>query len=318
MRTVWVLVLVMFTSSAVAAEGDDEKGIAEKYPGDKGIIKNRHVIFWDDFERADFKRWDLCQHPNTTKLTRKKENVHTGKQAVMMTAIVPGASGGDLIKWFDPGHDVMYARFYVKFEPKHSYVHHFVHIVGGRDRWSGFGQAGKRPNGRDFFTTGIEPDGRGGRVPPPGVWHFYTYWPDMKGSRGRYWGNDFSPEEPIPIPRDKWICVEFMVKANTTGEARDGEQAFWIDGKLGGRFKGIRWRHTNRLKINAFWLLYYVTPEALRRHRIAPGGRYNVWFDDVVVATRYIGPMKKKGRKRSPSRTDPGRFVLPPDFDPDK
>ena len=287
-------------------------GIAEKYPNDRDIIKDKRVVFWDDFERADFKRWDLCQHPAMTKLTRNAVGVHAGKQAVQMTAVMPNAHGGDLIKWFKPGFDRMHARFYVKFEKEHSYVHHFVHIMGGRDKWSAFGSAGRRPNGRDFFTTGIEPTGRGGRVKPPGVWHFYTYWPDMKGSRGRYWGNDFSPKTPIPIPRDKWICVEFMVQTNSAPDKHDGEQAFWIDGKLAGRFKGFRWRHMNDLKINAFWLLYYVTPRALSRQRASARGRSRVWFDDVVVATDYIGPMKTKSPVRPRDPADSGPFVLPP------
>jgi hypothetical protein len=33
--------------------------------------------------------------------------------------------------------------------------------------------------------------------------------------------------------RDRWICYEFMVKANTPGQ-RDGRLAFWIDGRLRG------------------------------------------------------------------------------------
>jgi len=309
-------ILLMLPLLSAAACADDDPGIASRYPNDQGIIKDKAVLFWDDFEREDFKRWDENQHPATTKLTRDAANVHAGKQAVEMTSIIPGSSGGGLIKWFDPGHDVMYARFYVKFEKTHSYVHHFVHIVGGRDKWSGFGQAGKRPNGRDFFTTGIEPDGQWGRVPPPGVWHFYTYWPDMKGSPGRYWGNDFSPPKPVPIPRDRWICVELMVQCNSSPDKSDGEQAFWIDGNLAGRFKGIRWRHTDDLKVNAFWLLYYVTPEALRRHRVGTGGRYTVWFDDVVVARQYIGPMNTGDRKRPGANVNTGRFVLPPDFKP--
>lgn len=286
-------------------------GIASKYPHDRDIIKDKHVVFADDFERTDFSRWDVAQHPKQTKLARTKANVHAGKQSVEMTAVMPNAHGGDLIKWFKPGFDRLHARFYVKFEKDHSYVHHFVHIVGGRDQWSGFGKAGRRPNGSDFFTTGIEPDSKWGRVKPPGVWHFYTYWPDMKGSPGRYWGNDFSPKTPIPIPLDKWICVEFMVQANSAPDKNDGEQAFWIDGKLAGRFTGIRWRHTNDLKINAFWLLYYVTPQALRRSRAGQGsGTSRVWFDDVVVATKYIGPMKTKRPPSSSPKTS-GKFIIP-------
>ena len=298
---------------ARSAPKRDGEGLAAKYPNDKGIMKDRSVLFWDNFERTDFKRWDENQHPAGTFLTRKKGQVHAGKQSVVMIADVPRSTGGGLIKWFSPGVDRMFARFYVMFPKDANYVHHFVHIVGGRDRWSGFGKAGMRPNGTDFFTTGIEPSSRWGRVPPPGVWHFYTYWPDMKGSPGRYWGNDFSPSKPIPIPREKWMCVEMMVKCNTPGEP-DGEQAFWINGKLAGHYKGIRWRTTPNLKANAFWLLYYVTPAALRRSRSDRlSGRFSCFFDDVVVATKYIGPMVDKSKPKKKNKY--GKFVVPPGFE---
>ena len=32
--------------------------------------------------------------------------------------------------------------------------------------------------------------------------------------------------------REKWICVEMMIKLNDPPERKNGEQAFWIDGKL--------------------------------------------------------------------------------------
>ena len=58
---------------------------------------------------------------------------------------------------------------------------------------------------------------------------------------GKYWGNSFGvPTAPL-ISRDRWICVEFMLKHNTPG-LPDGEQAFWIDGELQGHWKGINWR----------------------------------------------------------------------------
>lgn len=309
MRTILCVFLIIPASMPGTPARAQQKGIAEKYPGDKGIIGNKHVIFADNFERGDFKRWGENQHPTTTAIHRGKKHVHAGRQSVQMTAVIPGSSGGGLIKWFDPGLDRMHARFYVKFAKDCNYVHHFVHIVAGRGKWGGFGQAGKRPNGTDFFSTGIEPAGRGGRVPPPGVWHFYTYWPDM---RGRY-GTGFAPEKPIPVPRDKWVCVEMMLKCNTAPGKSDGEQAFWINGKLAGRFKDFRWRTTNDLKINAFWLLYYVTPGALRRCRAERmTGRFTVWFDDVVVATRYIGPMKQRGSSGSKPG---GKISVPPGWE---
>lgn len=290
-----VALLLSFLAWAAPESKDEDKGIAENYVGDRGIESDRSVLFHEDFEGANFSRWDSNEHPKTTVLARDAKFAHAGDQCVEMTAIVPGSTGGGLIKWFKPGLDLVYARFYVRFAKDPGYVHHFVHIVGGRDKWSAFGKAGLKPDGTDFFTTGIEPDAKWGKVPPPGVWHFYTYWPDMKASPDKmFWGNNFAPQTPIPVAIDRWICVEVMLKCNTAGK-KDGEQAFWIDGKLAGKFEGFRWRTVDTLKVNAFWLLYYLTPEALDRAKVkAEGQRYSVWFDDVVVATKYIGPMKEK------------------------
>ncbi|MBI2952220.1 hypothetical protein HYY27_09000, partial [bacterium] len=154
----------------------------------------------------------------------------------------------------------------------------------------GFGRAGLRPEGDDRFTTGIEPWGDWGRHPPPGAWHFYSYWHQMKGAPdGKYWGNGFAPEQPALVLRDRWTCVEFTVQANSGGQANGG-QAFWIDGELVGKFDGIAWRTDDGLKINAFWLLFYVTGNEARQNRVAPTPVSRVYFDDVVVATEYIGP----------------------------
>jgi hypothetical protein len=147
--------------------------------------------------------------------------------------------------------------------------------------------------------------------------------------RGDYWGNSFSPGADA-IPRGQWICMEAMVKANTPG-ASDGEQAFWVDGKLVGHFKGIRWRSTELLKLNSFWLQYDVC-ENSAKHNNDPSPKereYEVWFDDVVLATDYIGPVQgkpKDGKKiATPSRsallsgalvtTPPGKVVFAESFD---
>ena len=78
---------------------------------------------------------------------------------------------------------------------------------------------------------------------------------------------------------------------NEVGKA-DGEQTFWIDGKCAGRWGGYRWRKDPGLRANAVWLLYYITDDAVRRSKGKPKDEH-VLFDDVVVATEYIGPMKK-------------------------
>jgi hypothetical protein len=224
------------------------------------------------------------------------------------------------------GVDRLHARFYVKFHPKHGYLHHFVFMAADREPtpWPK-GWAGHKPEGDDHFISSIEPWSDWGKVDAPGAWNFYSYWQDMKpDGRGDYWGNSFWANAN-PIPRGQWICMEVMVKANTAG-ASDGEQAFWVDGKPVGHFKGIRWRSTDLLKLNSFWLQYDVCENsAAHNNDPTPKDReYEVWFDDIVLATDYIGPVQgkpKSGKKiATPSRsallsrdlptTPPGRILF--------
>ena len=100
-----------------------------------------------------------------------------------------------------------------------------------------------------------------------------------------------------------------MVKLNDFG-SDNGEQAFWINGELksyvgstpqtrirgtwhGGNFfndpsgpayPGIKWRTTRpNLMINYFWLEHFVDTDT----------DCVSWFECVVFARKYIGPIKR-------------------------
>ncbi|MGH9361175.1 MAG: hypothetical protein ACRD2T_04605 [Thermoanaerobaculia bacterium] len=68
---------------------------------------------------------------------------------------------------------------------------------------------------------------------------------------------------------------------------------FRLPSEGGEPFEGFRWRTHRDLKLNFFWLLHYVTPNAARQNRVAQPERPNrVWFDDLVLAREYIGPIE--------------------------
>jgi hypothetical protein len=138
----------------------------------------------------------------------------------------------------------------------------------------------------------------------------------------------------VAAKRGEWQCVEIMIRLNSAPDNKDGAHAFWIDGKLAGRwgpndtspvkgywmrevfrsgpdnekaqpFPGIEWRtkpeHFDKLKINIIWLQNYVSDKFWEY-----GEKYakehpdfnidlqeaTVWQDNVVVATKYIGPVE--------------------------
>jgi len=268
-------------------------GLASRYPGDSGLDQDSAVILFEDFSRDDYQtRWAEVRDPEGAVLQRVPlplEGLPEDNAALQVTATLSQNTGGGLTQWF-PSNDVVYIRFYVRFDKNCDYLHHFCTLrankaVRGRDAWSGFGGAGVRPQGDERFSTAIEPFGDWGRLRPPGKWNFYSYWHQMEASPdGKYWGNAFRPAEQPLIDTDRWICVEMMLKHNTPGKA-DGQQAFWIDGQLLGHWAEIPWRTSPDLWANAFTLESYVTDRWTKQEQNI------VWFDQVVIAKEYIGPI---------------------------
>ncbi len=300
-------------------------GLASEFLGDVGIKAHPAVLFVEDFEQGSIediaKRWDSASGTPGEVLSLSEDaplsdNTPNGRS--LKIKATPGKdTGGHLYTRLPKGVDTAFVRFYVKFPDPPNYIHHFVQ-VGGYNPATSYpqGGAGSRPEGDERVTVGIEPTGRNGRAPAPGVWNFYAYWQEMKASAdGRYWGNGLHPIQPHQVPIETWQCVELMLKLNTIGE-RDGALALWIDGELvadfrqgvlrkawtglgfelaedgGEPFEGFNFRKSEDLKVNFLWLLHFVTEESNRRNRADEPGRENsVWFDQVVVSTEYIGPM---------------------------
>lgn len=150
---------------------------------------------------------------------------------------------------------------------------------------------------------------------------------ESNGKPNPYYGNRFATAVPEPIKRGEWICIEWSVKLNSAPDTSDGSQRFWVDGKLVGEwgpgtpegywmrenfrirpdqadkqkpFGGFRWRSDPAVKINILKLENYVNEGAFKgtegyakEHPDYPldTERTTVWFDHLVVATTYIGPM---------------------------
>ena len=270
------------------------KGLAAPFPADAGVWTHPDVIFAEDFESGTIgARWDETGNKGGKVLQLVPPGEPgLGQRCLRVEAHLGQDTGGGLTKWFEPA-DPVFIRFYTKFDPACDYVHHFVTLrankgLRGDDKWSGFGGAGLKPEGTERFSTAIEPWGNWGRWSAPGRWNFYSYWHQMeKSPDGKYWGNSFGVPTAPTIPRGRWICIEFMLKHNTAGQP-DGEQAFWIGGALQGHWQGIHWRKKESLKANALTLESYVTDRWTKQPVNV------VFFDNVVIARRYIGPVGRQ------------------------
>lgn len=277
------------TNRADSSKLPSGPGLAAGFPEDEGIGAFKEVIFHDDFEEGELGRtWDEIGNKGGKVLSFGTAGEALGNRSLRVEAHLGEDTGGGLTKWFEPA-ETLFVRFYTRFDAGCDYVHHFVTLrankgLHGKDKWSGFGGAGLKPAGDERFSTAIEPWGNWAKWAAPGRWNFYSYWYEMEASKdGKFWGNSFGVQDAPLIPKQKWICVEFMLKHNTPGEP-DGEQAFWIDGKLLGHWTGIRWRKSAALKANALTLETYFTD------RWTKNPVNVVFFDNVVIARSYIGP----------------------------
>lgn len=299
------------------------------------------VVFAEDFEEPSLAalsaRWNATKNPagKAIDLSSDVPEGSPGRQSLRVTATRGENDGGHLFRLLPPGYDRLFLRFYVKFGALNGFNHHFVSLGGEIDPPPyPVGRAGLKPE--KTWNSGIEPAGRSHNTvpptpyPPPGIWHFYTYWPEMRswqnadGSGTSFYGNNFEPETPFVVSRGRWVCVEMMAKMNSAPDAHDGEQAFWIDGKPAGSFRtgsmtgvwerdnfrrtaggsefeGFRWRDDLRVRINKLWLSHYVSETAFEQtDRYAAAHpefkadtrTATVWFDDLAVSTEYIGPLK--------------------------
>lgn len=331
----------MLLAALLGAGLPEGPGLAARYPGDRGLAGDAAVLFAEDFETGDLAqigaRWGEMSNKDGAALALVDEVPPGtgGRRSLRVTATRGQNTGGHLYRVVDQGPETVFLRFYVKFAADYGLCHHFVSLGGklGAPKWPE-GSAGLRPT--LGFSTGLEPQRESYLTYPPkpfaapGIWHFYTYWPEMRsyetpeGRGSRFYGNDFEPAEPAVVPRGQWICCEMMVKLNSRPELSDGEQAFWIDGKLrawfapgsvvgywmrdtyrlddtrGKPFEGIRWRTDGRVTINKLWLSHYVSDEVFGQTetwaKANPGHPVNtqravVWFDDLVLARQYVGPL---------------------------
>lgn len=288
-------------------------GIAAKFPGDAGITKDPAVVFHDDFESVTKAselpaKWDAgVFQERCIRIAEEPENRHAGKRALEFTVPKQAAElSNSVAKQLKEEKEVLFLRYYTKFEKgfdqlgsSHNGVticaHYFV---------NGNATPGVPADGKNKFLACLE-NWRGDKeTKSPGDWNVYCYHPEQKDR----WGDHFFPsgkvlpnssersgektfgkafvERKDVIPElDRWYCHEFMLKANTVGK-RDGRIAFWIDGKLLADFPNLRLRDVEALKIDRFALDLHIGSNTVRENK--------KWYDDVVAATAYIGPMVAK------------------------
>jgi hypothetical protein len=312
MRTLFAAIVAacgLTTAAEAAPLPTGNSGVASLYPGDAGLANDPSVLWFDNFEGYSgvSSLWGAYQNfyqQSNFRLATEAADVFRGQKSLQITQ--PNVSTSQynaLTKGIAP-QDTVFVRFYTKLDAGFSFsagsaVHNGVNISAG---YSGPGAV---PNGRDFFYVGLENTTYRGE-PQPGYTHAYVYHPEQRSGYGDHWyseglvfpggtqgnfGAGFVPMPPRIAERGRWYCVELMVRANTPG-ARDGRVAAWIDGVLIADWQNLRFRDTSTLKIDRVELVLGAPQNT--------DGADRVWFDNLAIATGYIGPMAGTGVPETP------------------
>lgn len=250
------------------AESEPPAGIASRYPGDVGIEQDEAVIFVENFESGSLDTWEGGHKRDRVTLTSDQANVYQGRFA-MEWAVPLNDSGGHIYKWLKPGYDKVHARVYWKLAEDWTVAKmHGWGISAAKPGVSVPGDAGRRADGTNKFCAIIDRPHQGMAL--------YVYHPEQKSQWGDHFGTD------VRMQPGRWYCVEIMQKANTPGK-RDGEMALWADGKRVGQWTNLRLRDVAELRINKVILMLYLHKNDTGLNRC--------FYDNLVVATEYIGPM---------------------------
>lgn len=306
----------------------EESGIASRYPGDVNIQSDPSVLYVEKFDDGMPNILSRYNDKLNTEGMILEDDIPAGSinaKSVKMTSITGGTSGGGhLFKQFTPGFDsVVFVRYYVKYpSSSKNYFHHESVWFGGYNPATSWPdpRAGTCGLPDERLSICCEPTWQ--NTDPPGM-DAYLYWGDMNAdaSGSNCWGNVMISEGATayghppatgkyPVVKfDKWMCIEVMLKLNKPVTEYNGELAIWVDGVKSGHwgpgfpngswdkdkwynnpadppFKGFRWRTDQKLNINWLWLEYF--------HENPQAPSSYIKFSNLVMATKYIGPIKQK------------------------
>jgi hypothetical protein len=195
-------------------------------------------------------------------------------------------------------------------EPEEIYFRYYLRLA---DDWNQTLQGGKMPglsgtygvagwggrksdgtdgwSARGAFHLTIPKDNPLGGLTPIGT---YCYHADMPGTYGDIW--IWEKGYRGYLQNNRWYAVEQHLKLNRPGET-DGVLRAWVDGRLALDKSDIRFRHSDRLKIEQVWMNVYhggTKPSPYDQH---------LYIDNVVVGVRLTLSPKETAPMTHAART---------------
>lgn len=274
-------------------------GLAAAYPNDSGITGHGSVLFADGFETytsngqlTSSGNWS--NYYQGSNLLLDTTTFFSGAKSLRIRMPSSGVEVSNaIVRPISPSRDKIHLRVYARYQSGYSGMNSAHNGIRITANYSG---PGTIPNGSDFFYVSVE-DSRYQGETQPGYTNAYVYFPEQDDAYGEHWypsgltsngagpnggfGAYFVARTNLAPPTGQWIAYEVMVHANTAG-LRDGRIAVWKNGTLVADWQNIRFRDVSTVKINEI--------------QLENGGQGSTqqndkWYDNVVIATEYIGPM---------------------------
>ena len=270
-------------------------GIADAYPLDRGLEKHPDVLFVGRFQDSD---WDddfsYLSHSSRQARVVKSDPALKFKPvdgpALRVKIPAQGQTGLDLRYGFADKHgtepEQIYFRYYLRFSADWN-----PDVQGGKlPGFAGtYGKAGwgqRRSDGyngwsaRGYFPShpkNVDPD------KTPNSLGSYVYHVNQHSA---YSGDAWPWGHPKSLlSNNRWYSVEQFLRLNKPGR-EDGELIAWVDGVKVFEKKGLVFRHTDKLRIETIWM------NVFHGGMQSPGKDLHMFIDNLVIARRYIGPMK--------------------------
>jgi len=293
------LLLLPLRPTTASAEANDlvqppEKGIAARYPGDRGIGADPDVILTEDFEADPVAvGWMEPGGWINFRLGEGMEIVGTkpaaGTRCLQFNLETGKKSSGTLMHLFDDQEEVFF-RYYRRFADDWVWPDGY----GPHDAFVGGGEYGGRPTDQDFEIL-IDFWRNGGTVARlassrpeafkevQGAWTASALERDGSpsvGGRPVPWNRS----EPDLIQPGAWHCVEMQIVLSSAGGA-DGVLRVWVNGNLVTDYAEVPMLAEGKegAGINKVFIGPYFHPGSPRDQPH--------WVDQIVVAKSYIGPV---------------------------
>ena len=274
---------------------DSILGVASQYPGDRGIAKDPDVVFATDFESDKWnEEWTYAGKMEVIDTVSEdaEREFKPLKNKALRVKIAKGSTGAlnTLFKFKkETGKEPeeIYFRYYVRLGNNWNQTLQGGKMPGISGTYGVAGWGGRKVDGTDgwsargSFRLSIPADNPLGGLHPIGT---YCYHADMKGWYGDGWG--WHDDYRGFLENNRWYSIEQYLKLNTPGK-KDGILRAWVDGQLAFEKTDIRFRHVDTLKIEQIWMNVYhggTKPSPYDQH---------LFIDNVVIAHKYIGPMKR-------------------------